>query len=177
MFSNTIDNDVVIPILKKMGIDKTEFELSFPENNFVYITIPYKEWFMSHLKQLESEKENSIYSGSDMDISEENDSSDFDPEEDYDNDTQFNACVVNTKPLSDFEFILNKTTMNSYILYRENGESSNDPKSWKPFPNYRSLFYSEKYKGYIVGLDMYDELLTQGATYVSTGEEDFEDVD
>ena len=65
--------------------------------------------------------------------------------------------------LKNFRFHLNEKTRNSYILYRNFGSSLHDTRVWALFKGQRPLYYSDKYRGWIVSLSNRDLLEKMGA--------------
>ena len=195
-------------ITDTMGTTLTRFEMEYPKRNSIYVSVPYKSWFMNEMNSVthsdeaqntqdytldraqndEVQVNNNDDDCSDMDISSESecsgtptcsendnisdeyrsdDDSEYDPEDEYFEKNEFSDRIkkdVYLAPLADFNFKKNPATLNSYILYRARGPSYNDKSPWELFPNYRPLYYSKKYGGYIVGLDMLGHLYGYGAT-------------
>ena len=100
-------------------------------------------------------KDNESYECSIMEglLDEESENECSDEESNYDN-----------KILSGYAFKLNTVTDNSYILYPIVVSSpKNTNYGWKLFNNYRNIYYSHKYKGWIVGLNKKNDMLNMGA--------------
>lgn len=181
-------------LIKKMNINSTVFEMEYPRNNYLYISVPYKSWFTEYLENIEN---NRVFTNNNESSTIVNTNENFDI--DCDRGSESSCCFsdecsseesseydsddyklshntpTNNNDLQDFNFRLNNVTYNSYILYRNNGSSKNDNSPWFLFPNYRPLYFSKKYNGYIVGLEMKEQLYNLGATFIDDSL--FEEVD
>lgn len=151
---SSLQNEVKYKILDHMGMTQTEFEMNFTKFNSLYVYVPYKKWFIeSYIKSLEEETMEKDDLAKDKNDDEECKSVDMDIDSD---------SYSPKNDLEGFCFLFNETTQNSYILYNTDPNYTYT-KSWNLFKNSRPIYYSKKYRGYIVGLSMKEDMKIMGA--------------
>ena len=181
-----LDSEVLHHIMEYyIGMNLTDYELLYPENNTIYVTIPYnyrdeevcqQQDKPTHTKSLEIEKVKTPRRRRII-------------QESSDSEDELEVVVVqeqtkdtSLKPLEGWIFKLNTTTKNSYILFPNQDWINN--KSWKVENAYvkfdehsfvpyvwnvplegstRPLYFNEKYQGWIVSLQHKAALQKAGA--------------
>jgi len=181
-------NDIAMRIMKDhIGMSQIDYEMYHAHNNTIYMVVPYKtcldtlyeryqEWEQqtydeevaaaNTLVQMRNnyetdESEDEITSESDV----ETESEDNETESEDESESDVETVVVPTpqsRPLEGWDFELNSTTQNSYILTSTKDKTSTTPKSWN-LGFGRPVFYNPKYQGWIVSLKNRDDLLRLGA--------------
>ena len=165
-----------------IGMDLTDYELLYPDQNTLYVYVPYRETddeeeeddFDEEASVEEEASEDEVVS-SEEEVSEEedvdDDQSDVSDEDDETEDDQ------EDKPLQGWVFSLNTATNNSYILrpqwktYKvQNGVVTWGNESQKTTWNLpidglnRPIYFNQKYGGWIVSLTLQKPLIDAGAT-------------
>ena len=176
-----------------IGMNLTDYELLYPNNNTLYVYVPYK----SSLVEDEEDEEDADKEEEEVNDDEETEEEEIEDEDETDEEEEVPQPVQKTKrtfkydseedddeedypPLSDWSFKLNITTKNSFVLRPKLTQPSSYtvqdgivyipnfgtiPTTWNaPIEGLdRPIYFNQKYGGWIVSLRLEKALIKAGA--------------
>ena len=157
-----------------IGMNLTDYELQYPEYNNIHLAVPYFSWINGCASSNYQTDSCNACDHTSCTFNETTFETSSNSETD-DSEVELYPSKLNSPALTGWRFKFNTETNSSYILYPKQrvytvgdgnafwGDSCT-PTTWKLMLKglNRPLYYSSKYKGWPISLDLKEALLNQG---------------